>query len=223
MTTGRNLVTMKKHFIIRTLTIAVTLGFLLANCTTPSDNRPEGRIVERSKQLRPVWADSPLNQLAINATEVKFHYAKFKQRDLPIAVKTSQTEAIESSFTPWRPSFDSRIKEFPKLIAAGTGPSQKEYEILLDQAAHRVHAQAAQIEDIYYERVRIEDASKVPELTGVSEYFDVHVLVQLQQVDSERLNNALFQTFSTAKSLTLRKVAKDFAPLPEAKKPKVKK
>lgn len=214
---------MKKQAIIRVLALTTFLFVLLTNCATPGDNRPEGRIVERSKQLRPVWADSPLNQLAVNATEVKFHYAKFKQRDLPIAVKTSQTEAIESSFTPWRPSFDSRMKEFPKLVSAGSGSSQKEYELLLDQAAHRVHAQAAQIEDIYYERVRIEDASKVPELTGVSEYFDVHVLVQLQQVDSEKLKNALFQTFSSAKSLTLRKAAKDLAPLPEAKKPKVKK
>lgn len=196
------------------------VSILLNSCATPTDNRPEGRIVERSKQLRPVWADSPLNQLAVNATEVKYHYAKFKQRDLPIAVKAAQTEAIDESFIPWRPSFDARIKEFPKLVAAGTGPSEKEYLSLFDQAAHRVHAQAAQIEDIYYERVRIEDASKVPELTGVSEYFDVHVLVQLQQVDSERLKNALFQTFSGAKSLALRKAAKELAPPPPAKKSK---
>lgn len=190
------------------------LVFFAGCATIQSDTRPDGRIVERSKQVRPVWADSPLNQLAVNATEVKFHYAKFKQRDLPIAVKSAQTEAIDQSFPLWRPSFDSRLKEYPRLVAAGTGPAEKEYVSLLDQAAHRVHAQAAQIEDIYYERVRIEDASKVPELTGVSEYFDVHILVQLLQVDSERLKNALYQSFLNAKSPALRKAGKELAPPP---------
>lgn len=195
-------------------------SFALFSCTTTSSNdtRPEGRIVERSKQVRPVWVDSPLNQLAVNATEVKFHYAKFKERDLPIAVKAAQTEAIEQSFLPWRPSFESRLKEFPRLIAAGTGTAEKEYTTLLEQAAHRVHAQAAQIEDIYYERIRIEDASKVPQLSGVPEYFDVHVLVQLMQVESEKLRNAIYQSFIAAKSPVLRKAAKELAPPPPVTK-----
>lgn len=190
------------------------LSFVFSSCATQSDTRPEGRVVERSKQVKPVWADSPLNQLSVNATEAKFHYAKFKERDLPIAVKAAQTEAIDQSFNAWRSSFDSRLKEFPKLVAAGVGSAEKEYTSSIEQAAHRVHAQAAQIEDIYYERVRIEDASKVPELTGVSEYFDVHVLVQLLQVDSEKLKNALYQSFINAKSPALKKAAKDLAPPP---------
>lgn len=196
----------------------------MSSCTTtaPSDTRPEGRIVERSKQVRPVWVDSPLSQLAVNATEVKFHYAKFKERDLPIAVKAAQTEAIDQSFLPWRPSFESRLKEFPKLIAAGVGPAEKEYTTLLEQAAHRVHAQAAQIEDIYYERIRIEDASKVPQLSGVPEYFDVHVLVQLMQVDSDKLRNAIYQSFVAAKSPALRKAVKELAPPPPMIKKKSK-
>ena len=206
-------------FLVRSFFVSL----VLYSCTTtaPTDTRPEGRIVERSKQVRPVWVDSPLSQLSVNATEVKFHYAKFKERDLPIAVKAAQTEAIDQSFLPWRPSFESRLKEFPRLVAAGTGSAEKEYTTLLDQAAHRVHAQAAQIEDIYYERIRIEDASKVPELTGVPEYFDVHVLVQLLQVDSDRLRNAIYQSFINAKSPVLRKAAKELAPAtPPTKKSK---
>lgn len=196
---------------IQSAILAFTLVYTA--CTTLSDSiRPEGRVVERSKQTKPVWADAPTGQLIVNATEAKIHYYLGKQRDLPIAIKLAQTSAIESSFDAWKPSFDIRLKEYPQLLAAKNSKNEKEYVILLDQAARKTHSQAAQVEDIYFERVRIENPDKVPELQGVNEYFDVHVLVQLMPVPSDKLNGVLHQVFSSAKSADLKKAVKDLAP-----------
>lgn len=190
--------------------LIAAIFILTTSCaTTSKDSRPEGRVIERSKQAKPVWADAPAGQLIVNATEAKIHYANTKQRDLPIAIKVTQSSAIESSYEPWRASFETRLSEFPKVLAAKNAKNQVEYTQLIEQVARKVHAQAAQVEDIYYERIRIDAADKVPELAGVSEYFDVHVLVQLLPVDSTKIRAVLQQVFSGAKAPELKRIGKD--------------
>jgi hypothetical protein len=192
--------------------LLIALQLLISCITLPSDQRPEGKVVERSKQTKPVWSDSPTDQLIVNATEAKIHYFSQKSRDLPIAVKLMQSTAIEKSYPLWKPSFDQRLKEFPKIFNAKTPRNEKEFYDLLEQCARKVHAEAAQIEDIYYEKIQIEKPELVPELAGVSEYFDVHVLVQLKQVDTAKIESVIYQVFSKAKAVELRRVGSEFSP-----------
>jgi len=186
--------------------------FLFRCTTVQEDLRPEGRVVERSKQTKPVWADAPAGQIVVNATEAKIHYTLVKQRDLPIAIKTAQTSAVTSSFDAWKPSFEARLKDYPTLTAAKSSRNEIEFNQLLDQAAHKAHTQIAQVEDIYFERIHIDNPAKVPELDGVSEYFDVHVLLQLLPLQSAKLDMILYQVFQTSKFPELKRAVKDFAP-----------
>jgi hypothetical protein len=69
----------------------------------------------------------------------------------------------------------------------------------------------SQIEDIYYEKIRIDNHSTVPELQGVTEYFDVHTLVQLLPGDSEKLRSSLGTALSASKQPEMRKVGKELS------------
>ena len=191
----------------------LSLTFYLNSCASlQPDKRPEGVVVERNKQSRPVWVDSPTNKLLVSTTETRFHYALLKQRDLPIAVKLSQTNAIKESFELWRPGFDQRLNDFPQLkgLQSSTRTS-KDTSLLLDQVAHKIHGEVSQIEDIYYEKIRIDNYATVPELQGVTEYFDVHTLVQLLPVDSEKLRSSLGTALSGSKQPEMRKVGKELS------------
>jgi hypothetical protein len=131
---------------------------------------------------------------------------------LPIAVKLSQTNAIKDSFELWRPGFDQRLNDFPQLkgLQSSTRTS-KDTSLLLDQVAHKIHGEVSQIEDIYYEKIRIDNYATVPELQGVTEYFDVHTLVQLLPVDSEKLRSSLGTALSASKQPEMRKVGKELS------------
>ena len=192
-----------------------------SNCATiTSDKRPEGLVVERNKQVRPAWADSPADKLLVNSTETRIHYALLKQRDLPIAVKQSQTNAIFSSFDLWLPSLNQRLGDLPQLNGLRSSPrASKDMEQLLTQVAHKIHGEVAQIEDIYFERVRIDNYATVPELQGVTEYFDVHTLVQLLPVDGEKLRGSIGSALLASKSSEMKRVGKELTPqLPTKKK-----
>lgn len=212
-----------KHMIHSTKFIIVL--FLLqiqSGCVTkqpPVDRRPEGVVVERNKEVRPAWVDSPTKSLLVSATETRFHYPLLKQRDLPIAVKQSQTKAVEESFILWRPSFDQRLNDVPQINGLRTSSrTSKETEKILDQVASKIHTEIAQIEDIYFERIRIDNFNLVPELTGVTEYFDVHTLVQLMPIDTERLKNVLGNSLQASKYSEMKKVGKELAPPKKTKK-----
>ena len=200
------------------LTCAIIGLLQIYGCTTlQSDKRPDGVVIERNKQTRPVWSDAPTDQLVVNATEAKFHYALNRQRDLPIAVKQAQTSAIEASYPLWKPNFDERLKELPNVAATSHGRAGAEYATLIEQVSRRIHARVNQVEDIYYERVRIDQPDAAPDLVGAKEYFDVHVLVQILPVESEELKHQIASSFSSAKSAELRKIAKDLTPPPPAR------
>ncbi len=189
-----------------------TLSVSTISCISlPDERRSDGKVIERNKQSRPVWVDAPVNQLIVNATEANVHISKLKQRDLPIAIKLTQTAAIETSYPPWRPSLESRMGEFPSITSFKTGKHETEYSILLEQVARKIHAQVAQVEDIYYERIQINPEKKPPEFENLTEYFDVHVLVQLHPVESVKLQSVIHQVFSNAKASELRKAAKSLA------------
>lgn len=210
----KNQLQRSKHPVTFSIEIAFLLLFQMALFTSclslSSDKRPEGVVVERNKQTRPVWADAPTNKLLVNTTEVRLHYALLKQRDLPIAVKLSQTNAIKESFDLWRPGFNQRLEDFPQLKGLQSSPrTSAETSSLLDQVAHKIHGELAQIEDIYYEKVRIDNYATVPELQGVTEYFDVHTLVQIIPVDGEKLRSALGTALGSAKIPEMRKVGKE--------------
>jgi hypothetical protein len=58
----------------------------------------------------------------------------------------------------------------------------------------------------------------VPELTGVTEYFDVHTLVQLMPINTERLKSVLGNALQTSKLPEMKKVGKELAPPKSTKK-----
>ncbi len=191
---------------IRTVLIAA----LLYSCQTPlGDVRPEGVVIERNKQVRPVWVDLPTERIVSAGNDSKFHFAKFKQRDLPIAIKTTQSAAVESSFSAWLPIFNERMKQVPKFSQIQSKGNPAELDLLMTQLSRKQHAIAAQIDDIYYEKIRIDDPSKVPELTGVSEYFDVHVLILLKPMEDQQLHSSIKKIFINSKQAEWRKWAQE--------------
>jgi hypothetical protein len=208
------------HHTIILVVLALTASELLSSCVTGDSNRrPEGVVVERNKQLRPAWVDSPPDKLLVNSTETRFHFALLKQRDLPIAVKLSQTKAVEASFNLWLSGFEQRLADFPQINGLRSSPKMsKDMEGLITNVAHKIHSQVAQIEDIYYERVRIDNYKPVPELEGVTEYFDVHTLIQLLPVDGDKLRVALGSALSSGKFQEMKKVGRELNPPLERKR-----
>lgn len=213
-----NKLSMTAHFFIRAC--ALITAFSLTACVIPgSDKRPEGVVVERNKQIRPAWVDSPSDKLLVNSTETRYHYALLKTRDLPIAVKQSQSGAVDRSFNLWLPGFEQRLSDFPQIKGLrSSARTAADMNALINQVAHKIHAEVAQVEDIYYERIRIDNYTPVPELEGVTEYFDVHTLVQLMPVDGDRLKGALSSALLAGKHAEMKKVGKELALPPTSKK-----
>lgn len=198
----------KKYFILPLiLTVTVT------GCTTLNgDKRPEGVVIERNKQVQPTWVDSPSDRLLVNSTETRFHHSSVKQRDLAIAVNQSQGLAIAASYDLWLPGFNQRLEDFPQLKGLqSSSRTQKDMEALLGRVSHKIHTDVAKVEDIYYERIRIDNFEKVPELQGVVEYFDVHTLVQLVSINGDVLKQVLSDALLAAKFSEMKTVGKDLA------------
>jgi hypothetical protein len=217
MTTKKKTKTKNKFktglFLIAAMSLTTT-----ACVTGNSDKRPDGVVVERNKQTRPAWVDSPTDQLLVSSTETRFHHALSKQRDLPIAVKQSQTLAIDASFKHWTSGFEQRLADFPQIKGLRSSPrTSKDTDVILEAVAKKIHSEVAQIEDIYYEKIRIDNYSVSPELQGVTEYFDVHTLVQMLPVDSERLRQALGNGLLAGKYPEMKKVGRELSPLKPAK------
>ena len=198
----------------------ILLCFYLGACAyVSSDLRPDGIVVERNKQSRPAWADAPTERLMTTGSENRFHYALLKSRDLPIAVKQSQTKAIEQSYELWKPQFDQEIGTFSQVKKLqSSARASKELQAIIDQVAHRLHSDVAQIEDIYFERVRIDSQKNPSDLEGVSEYFNVHTLVQFLPIDREILQKDLSAAFLASSVWEIKKVGRDLSPTPKRKK-----
>jgi hypothetical protein len=209
---GKSMGKMHKRNYIKFLTLTALVAATLGCTTVPSDKRPEGVVVERNKQVRPAWVDSPSDRLLVNSTETRFHHSLLKQRDLAIAVSQSQTQGIGASFDLWLPGFNQRLEDIPQLKGLRSSPrTSAATEELLSQVAHKIHSDVAKVEDIYYERVRIDNFAPVPELQGVVEYFDVHTLVQLLSVDGENLQRMLSAALLGGKFPEMKKVGKELA------------
>ena len=169
------------------------------------DKRSDGSVVERNKESRPAWVDSPTNQLLYTSSETRFHFAILKARDLPIAVKKSQIAAIEASFPLWLPIFDQALKEIKEIkVLTNSSKTSSEFSEFKNQFAHRIHAEVAQVEDIYFERIKLDDYKSTPELQGVSEYFDVHTLVHLTPIDQEKFAKDLADQMKEARNKQIR-------------------
>jgi hypothetical protein len=192
--------------------LAMIIALFTACVTVVSDKRPEGIVVERNKQTRPVWADSPTNKLVMNDSETRFHYAMVRQRDLPIAVKLSQTNALKESFELWKSVFGQSLREVPQVRRLQVSTKQgKELAQILDIASSKLHSDLAQIEDIYYERIRIDNYEHVPELKGVSEYFDVHTLIKISKIDLDKLKLILGTELLAARNSEFKKVGRELS------------
>ena len=193
--------------------LLVLLCIWLAGCVYFSSNaRQDGVVIERNKEIRPAWADAPTEQLLYTSSETRFHYSVLKARDLPIAVKKSQTAAIEASFGLWRPIFERRVAENP--IVKSTKPqikSSREFSEVIDRFAHQMHAQIAQIEDIYFEKVKIDAYNPPPELEGATEYFDVHTLVHLLPIDGDNFYHELANHLQSSRNSEVRRTGKEIS------------
>jgi hypothetical protein len=198
----------------------IFICFSLGACAyVSSDLRPDGIVVERNKQSRPAWADAPTERLMTTGSENRFHYALLKSRDLPIAVKQSQTKAIEQSYELWKPQFDQEIGTFSQVKKLqSSARTSKELQAIIDRIARRLHSEVAQIEDIYFERIRIDSQKNPSDLEGVSEYFDVHTLVQFLPIDREILQKDLSAAFLASSVGEIKKVGRDLSPTPKRKK-----
>lgn len=191
--------------------VAAFLTLFTVSCAyIPSDSRTDGVVIERNKQTRPAWADAPTDQLLYTSSETRFHYAVLKARDLPIAVKQSQTAAIDASFSLWKPLFDQQIYEFDPLKQLKNQPKiNRELNDIIYRLAHRSHSEIAQIEDIYFERVKIDNYNG--ELEHFSEYFDVHTLVHLAPIDHEQLTQQLASELQSSRTPEIKRAGKELS------------
>lgn len=173
------------------------------------DKRSDGSVIERNKESRPAWVDSPTDQLLYTASETRFHFAILKARDLPIAVKKSQIAAIEASFPLWLPIFERAMRNYKevKTLESASGTSRDMAE-LKNYFAHRIHAEIAQVEDIYFEKIKIDDYKLELELEGLKEYFDVHTLVHLAPLDQEKVEKDLISALQASRNKEIRRVGK---------------
>lgn len=192
-------------------TMVVILGSGTFSCVYLSrDSRPDGIVIERNKETRPTWVDSPSDQLISTSKESRFHYALPKSRDLPIAIKKSQTAAIDASFNLWLPHFESKIAEIQQFKSIkSSAKSNRDLDDFLNRFAHRIHAEIAQVEDIYFERIKLDGHKTSTEMQGISEYFDVHTLVHLAPVDPEYFTKELAKELKASSNSELRRVGKD--------------
>jgi hypothetical protein len=224
---------LQKYIAVNFLLIISSFLLTAVGCVYLSrDKRPDGSVVERNKESRPAWVDSPTNQLLYTSSETRFHFAILKARDLPIAVKKSQIAAIEASFPLWLPTFDQALKEIKEIKSlTNSSKASNEFSDFKNQFAHRVHADVAQVEDIYFERIKLNDYKSTPELEGVSEYFDVHTLVHLTPIDQEKFAKDLADQMKEARNKQIRSAGQSLLkrlsakPRPDgkSKRPKVKK
>jgi hypothetical protein len=194
--------------------ILILASLQFQSCSTlVSDTRPEGVVVERNKQARPIWANQSSAKLLKNQADSRFHFAMLQQRDLPIAVKLSQTNAIKDSFQLWLPGYRDELQKLVELrpLQAATQHA-KDLERVLESVAIKLHGELAQIEDIYYERIRIDRYDTVPHLQGVSEYFDVHVMVKIAPLKSEHLRATLANELRSVDSREFKRVAMELSP-----------
>jgi hypothetical protein len=199
---------------LRTILLLATFVLTIqsACATIVSDKRAEGVVVERNKQTRPIWADSPTNKLVVNDTETRYHFAIVRQRDLPIAVKQAQTSAIKESFALWRSVFGESLGDVSQVKRLQSATKQgKDLTQILDVVASKLHSDLAQIEDIYYERIRIDNYGPVPELKGVPEYFDVHTLVKIAPLDLEKMKISLGTELLAARHPEFKKVGRELS------------
>lgn len=198
--------------IVKTL-LFLSLSLSLVGCIyLARDKRPGGTVIERNKETRPAWVDSPTNQLLYTTSETRFHFAVLKARDLPIAVKKSQIAAIEASFALWKPTFDKQLATIQEIKPLMANPKLvAEANDLISNYSHKVHSEIAQVEDIYFERVKIENYQASPELEGVSEYFDVHTLVHLNPIDQEKFPRDLAAKLEAANNRQIRATGKQLA------------
>jgi len=202
---------MKIHQFFALYSLVALLGFGTLSCVYLSrDSRPDGVVIERNKETRPTWVDSPSDQLINTAKESRFHYAFPKSRDLPIAIKKSQTAAIDASFNLWLPLFEGKIAEVSQFKSIKSSvKSQKDLDDFLNRFAHRIHSEIAQVEDIYFERIKIDGHKTSTEMQGVSEYFDVHTLVHLAPIDPEYFTKELAKELTASSNSELRRIGKD--------------
>jgi hypothetical protein len=143
---------------------------------------------------------------------------------LPIAIKKSQTAAIEASFNLWLPYFDTKIAEVSQFKSIkNSAKSRRDLDDFLNQFAHRIHSEIAQVEDIYFERIKIDGHKTSNEMQGISEYFDVHTLVHLAPVDSEYFAGQLAKELKASGNSELRRVGKDIQKDIDKNKRKAKK
>jgi hypothetical protein len=201
------------HFKCLGYLASLGLAVILNGCTTTvtGDRRPEGPVVERNKEVKPIWLDLALDELVTTQTGGQLHHALFKQRDLPIGIKTAQTSAVEISFNAWKVAFDEKFSQLPNVGSLKNSGTDKDLEAAKDQLSRRLHAEVTQIEDIYYERIRIDDRTKVPELGNIPDYFDIHALVNIQPLQLSVLILAAKSQFINAKNPAWRKWAQNLA------------
>lgn len=204
---------LKKFFnTIKLFVLSIYFLHVFSGCVYLSrDKRPDGSVVERNKESRPAWVDSPTDQLLYTASETRFHFAILKARDLPIAVKKSQIAAIEASYPLWLPIFESALREYKELKALESAPgTSRDMAELKNYFAHRIHAEIAQVEDIYFEKIKIDDykLELELELEGLKEYFDVHTLVHLAPLDQEKVEKDLISTLQSSRNKEIRRIGK---------------
>jgi hypothetical protein len=176
----------------------------LMSCATFLNERPEGRVIERSKQTPPAWSALKLNVLFETDDGAQYRHMRSKERDLPIGIKKTQTDGIQQSYNAWMPVFKQKmLASIPDLAKV----QDSDLYPVLEKVGLPTHNEIAQISDFYFEKIHIDRPDMVPDLEGVSEFYEIHVLVTLKQFDMNKATTQMIQALETSGRPELQKIA----------------
>lgn len=152
---------------IRFLAVAMVLG--CCYCTTVDSSQPE--IVERSKAEKPGWIERSGDQL-IEQGPYRTLIKKSKEvQNLPFGIKDTQLTALKLA----RQNVEDEVKnKLTQLAKANNLPmsSSDVLNLIIVRAVTKFHEKYADVNDIYYEKYKINDGSN-----ELNHFFNIYVLV----------------------------------------------
>jgi hypothetical protein len=193
----------------------ILISILVGSCSTTFTHvRSDGKVVERSKEARPNWVEAPHAKLISDANESRMHFENLRQRDLPVAVKLTQSYAMEASYVAWKPLVAQRVGSFQGVVGLLNDRNRAEFDKISETMIRKLHSDLTAIEDIYYEKIETDPTAELNELKGAKEYFDVHVSIRIKGLLDEALRQAMVSSFAKSKDSQLRRLGSVTRPAP---------
>src|SRR5690606_37258138 len=119
------------------------VGAWLVSCVSGGT---ELQVVERSKEQPPRWVEQAPESLVRSKTDFNYVSVTTHSRSLPIAIKETQTHAIDGSERAMLGEIKLQVSEVAAQIAIDE-PNEKQLDDLIGKTVRRIHGEHAQVND----------------------------------------------------------------------------